>query len=43
MPIDMILYIVAFVLFVVAGAPIPTSGWRLEWVAVAVLVLTLIV
>jgi hypothetical protein len=43
MPIDTILYLLSFILFILAAAPIPTAGWRLEWIAVALLVLSLIV
>lgn len=41
MSIDLILYIVAFVFFLIAGAPVSKGGWNFEALAFAVLVLTL--
>lgn len=38
--IDLILFIVAFVFFLIAFAPVDTKGWRFEWAAFATLVLT---
>lgn len=43
MGIDQILYVIAILFFILAAAPINKNGWGLEWVAFAVLVLTLVV
>lgn len=43
MPIDTILYVVAFIFFIIAAAPMSKAGWAFEWLAFAALVLTLIV
>ena len=40
---DQILFILAFVFFILAAAPMSKGGWGLEWLAFAVLVLTQLV
>jgi hypothetical protein len=35
MGINQILYLIAFILFVVAGLPIDKRGWQFEWMAFA--------
>jgi len=42
MGIDQILYLITFVLFVVAGLPINKGGWGFQWLAFAALVITLV-
>jgi len=43
MSIDMILYLVAFVFFIIEAAPIAKGGWQFQWLAFAALTLSLIV
>lgn len=42
MSIDLILWIVAFVFFLIAGAPVDTRGWKFEWLAFAAIALTFV-
>lgn len=42
MAIDLVLYIVAFVLFLLAGFNVPFRGIRWEWLGVAAFVATFI-
>lgn len=43
MSIQLILYLVAFVFFLIAAAPVDKRGWAFEWLAFAALVLSLLV
>lgn len=43
MSIDMVLYLIAFIFFIVEAAPVNKFGWGFQWLAFAALTLSLIV